>query len=193
MAPRSPPGRRRIAPRKTTRPSSTRGPTSGAKGDGPANDTAALQKGTDLSSDRDQKVTKVLFPPNGTYRLTKSLGTGTGEIFATDVSGPIDLRKPWQKAWCRQVNPEGDSDDGLAKNAGDDLWLLGLKSEGKGVRVATSAGGRRGILGAFIYGSGCDKRDTGPKGRVRVRRGIVVRPATPLQTPGTLVRPSAGL
>ncbi len=92
----------------------------------------------------------------------KVVGTGTGKIFVTDVSGPMDLRKPGQKVWCRQFNPEGDSDDGLVKNAGADLWVLGFKTEGKGVRVATSAGGRTEILGAFVYGSGCAKGDTRP-------------------------------
>ncbi len=44
----------------------------GAKGDG-VDDTEALQKGLDLSSGFNQKTTKVLFLPNGTYRVTKSL------------------------------------------------------------------------------------------------------------------------
>lgn len=45
----------------------------GAKGDGKTDDTAALQKGIDLSCGKNQKVTKVLFLPDGTCRLTKSL------------------------------------------------------------------------------------------------------------------------
>ncbi|HMO66894.1 MAG TPA: glycosyl hydrolase family 28-related protein, partial [Verrucomicrobiota bacterium] len=42
----------------------------GAKGDGVADDTEALQRGLDASSGN---PTRILFIPNGTYRLTRSL------------------------------------------------------------------------------------------------------------------------
>ncbi|GAB4453030.1 MAG: hypothetical protein OHK0029_05020 [Armatimonadaceae bacterium] len=45
----------------------------GAKGDGITDDTEALQKGLDLSCGMDGKPTRILFLPNGTYRLTKTL------------------------------------------------------------------------------------------------------------------------
>ena len=92
----------------------------------------------------------------------KILGTGTGPIFATDAPCLMELTKPGQKVWCRQLNPEGDSDAGLVRNAGADLWVLGMKTEGKGVRFATTAGGRTEVLGAFVYGSGCAKGDARP-------------------------------
>ena len=90
------------------------------------------------------------------------LGTGAGDIFATDCPFKLELAKPGEKAWCRQLNPEGDSDDGLVKNAGGELWVLGMKCEGRGVRARTSAGGKTAIHGALIYGPGNEEKDRRP-------------------------------
>ncbi len=90
------------------------------------------------------------------------VGNGRGDIFATNVSGNLELRNPGQKAWARQLNPEGNSDIGLVQNTGGDLWILGKKNEGLGVRVRTSARGRTEILGMFLYGNGMDEKDRRP-------------------------------
>lgn len=45
----------------------------GANGDGKADDTDALQTGLDASCGGKGKQSKVLFIPNGTYRMTRSL------------------------------------------------------------------------------------------------------------------------
>lgn len=90
------------------------------------------------------------------------VGAGTGDIFATDCPSLVDLRKPGQHMWARQLNPEGTDDVGLVRNAGADLWALGVKCEGKGVRFRTSGGGRTEILGAFIYGPGVAPDDPRP-------------------------------
>lgn len=45
----------------------------GAKGDGRVDDTECLQRGIDLSSDRSSGRTRILYLPNGTYRLSKTL------------------------------------------------------------------------------------------------------------------------
>ena len=90
------------------------------------------------------------------------LGTGAGDIFATDCPAKVDLRKPGQKMWCRQLNPEGDSDTGLVMNSGAELWILGMKFEGKGVRVRTEKAGRTEAYGIFNYGPGLKDNDTRP-------------------------------
>lgn len=82
------------------------------------------------------------------------VGTGGGDIFATDCSAHVDLRKRGQKMWARQLNPEGTSDTGLVRSAGADLWCLGVKCEGAGVRFRTSDGGRTELLGLFCYDPG---------------------------------------
>ncbi len=88
----------------------------------------------------------------------KILGTGTGDIFATDCPALLELTTPGQKAWCRHLNPEGDSDVGLVQNRGADLWVLGMKWEGRGVRVAAT-GGRTELFGVYNYGSGLKDDD----------------------------------
>lgn len=45
----------------------------GARGDGVTDDTEALQRGIDLSSDRGTGRTRILYLPKGTYRLTRTL------------------------------------------------------------------------------------------------------------------------
>ncbi|HSV75318.1 MAG TPA: glycosyl hydrolase family 28-related protein [Chthonomonadales bacterium] len=82
------------------------------------------------------------------------VGEGSGDIFATDCPSLVDLRRPGQRMWARHLNPEGTDDVGLVRNAGCDLWILGMKCEGKGVRIRTAEGGRTELLGAFLYSPG---------------------------------------
>jgi hypothetical protein len=79
----------------------------------------------------------------------------------TDCPSLLELG-PGANAWCRQFNPEGNSDDGLAKNNGGKLWVLGLKTEGHGVRVATKNGGGTEIFGSFIYAPTIAETDRRP-------------------------------
>jgi hypothetical protein len=91
------------------------------------------------------------------------VGTGGGDIFATDCSAHVDLRKRGQRMWARQLNPEGTSDTGLVQNVGGYLWCLGVKCEGAGVRFRTSDGGRTEVFGMFCYDPGnLDKNDARP-------------------------------
>jgi hypothetical protein len=90
------------------------------------------------------------------------VGAGGGDIFATDTPSSIHLQKKGQKLWTRQLNPEGTSDEGLVRNEGGDLWALGVKHEGAGVRFRTSGGGRTEILGVFNYGPGIKEGDLRP-------------------------------
>jgi hypothetical protein len=82
------------------------------------------------------------------------VGTGRGDIFVTDCPARVDLRSKGQHLWARHLNPEGEDDIGLVRNAGADLWICGAKNEGKGVRFRTSDGGRTEVLGLFNYGPG---------------------------------------
>ncbi|MCS7310784.1 MAG: glycoside hydrolase family 55 protein, partial [Armatimonadetes bacterium] len=67
----------------------------------------------------------------------KVVGNGRGDIFMTNCPSHIDLRQRGQSLWARQLNPEGTDDIGLVRNAGANLWVLGMKCEGAGVRVRT--------------------------------------------------------
>jgi hypothetical protein len=88
-------------------------------------------------------------------------GTGRGDIFATNCPAHVRLESRGQKMWARHLNPEGTSDTGLVTNAGADLWVLGIKCEGAGVRFRTSGGGRTELFGMFNYGPGNLKADDG--------------------------------
>ena len=90
------------------------------------------------------------------------VGRGGGDIFVTDCPSSIELHAPGQRLWARQLNPEGDSDTGLVQNHGGQLWALGVKHEGKGVRFRTDRGGRTEILGLFNYSPNVPKDDLRP-------------------------------
>ncbi|MCC7491157.1 MAG: glycoside hydrolase family 55 protein [Fimbriimonadaceae bacterium] len=82
------------------------------------------------------------------------IGDGGGDIIVTDCPARVELRRPGQKLWARHLNPEGNSDEGLVRNVGGDLWVLGVKHEGPGVRFAVSQNGRSEAFGMFLYGPG---------------------------------------
>lgn len=92
----------------------------------------------------------------------KVLGTGRGDIFVTNCPSHVEIRSKDQNLWARQLNPEGDSDVGLVINAGGNLWILGMKSEGRGVRIRTCDGGRTEVFGVFMYGFGTPPEDNRP-------------------------------
>jgi hypothetical protein len=137
-------------------------------------------KGRFVVDDRSAPVVKFLHlqafggrPPVVENRSAKStlvvescdlrvVGTGGGDIFVTDCSCHIELRSPGQRLWARQLNPEGDSDSGLVQNHGGQLWALGVKHEGRGVRFRTDGGGQTEILGLFNYAPDVAKDDKRP-------------------------------
>lgn len=82
---------------------------------------------------------------------------GSGDCFVNDCAGDSWHFVAGQRAWLRQVNPEGDTP--MLVNEGADLWVLGLKTENDGPALHAS-GGRTEILGAFIYAN--SRRDKNP-------------------------------
>lgn len=92
----------------------------------------------------------------------KVVGKGKGDIFVTNCPSHIELLSKGEKLWARQLNPEGDSDIGLVRNLGGDLWILGMKFEGRGIRVFTAEGGRTEVFGVFNYGPGISPEDSRP-------------------------------
>jgi hypothetical protein len=92
----------------------------------------------------------------------KVLGTGKGDIFITNCPSHVEIRSKGQNLWARQLNPEGTSDVGLVVNSGGSLWILGMKNEGRGVRIRTEDGGRTEVFGVFVYGPGISPEDNRP-------------------------------
>lgn len=81
----------------------------------------------------------------------KIVGNGGGDIFSTDTPSHAHLKKAGQSMWARGLNPEGTADAGLVSNAGGHLWVLGCKTEGKGKRYSTTAGGKTELYGLYEY------------------------------------------
>ncbi|MBY0456783.1 MAG: hypothetical protein K2V38_05565, partial [Gemmataceae bacterium] len=82
----------------------------------------------------------------GSYRN----GVRGGKVFIEDWT-MSDLRFTGQQAWVRQINPEETVDRPKIVNDGGDLWILGLKIEGRSTQVNTINGGRTEVLGGLIY------------------------------------------
>jgi hypothetical protein len=89
-------------------------------------------------------------------------GQGRGPIFATDCPATVELLEPGQAMWARHFNAEGNSDTGLIDNRGGKLWILGMKTEGKGVRIRTREQGQTELFGMFAYTPGLDENDRRP-------------------------------
>jgi hypothetical protein len=74
-----------------------------------------------------------------------------GKVFFEDTV-ISNLHFDHQKVWMRQWNPEAKGADRYnCINKGSDLWILGLKTEGPKVVIATLEGGRTEVLGGYVY------------------------------------------
>lgn len=76
-------------------------------------------------------------------------GHGSGDIFVDDLCGQLNLQKPGQSAWCRQLNVEHQGT--MCRNNGGRLWILGMKTEKIGTIIETVNGGITDATGIFIY------------------------------------------
>lgn len=87
---------------------------------------------------------------NGNYKYSDF--SGAGKLFLEDVeTGTLNLNYP-HKVWARQLNVESlDASRTKITNFGATLWILGLKTEGKGTVINTSVGGKTELLGTLIY------------------------------------------
>lgn len=74
---------------------------------------------------------------------------GAGDVFFDDVQADSLVFHPGQHVWMRQINAEGP--ELHVVNNGADLWVLGVKTEGKGTVVSTRNRGRTEVLGTLLY------------------------------------------
>lgn len=75
----------------------------------------------------------------------------SGKLFLEDVQMNLQVHKN-QQVWARQLNSE-TLFEGETKiiNSGGKLWILGLKTEGKGTVIETKEQGETELLGTLIY------------------------------------------
>ncbi len=76
-------------------------------------------------------------------------GQGDGDIFLDDFCARLNLNRPGQSAWCRQINTE--STGTMLRNNGGRLWVLGMKTEKVGTVIETVNGGVTDATGVFVY------------------------------------------
>jgi len=74
---------------------------------------------------------------------------GAGRLYLEDVGVDDVVLRPGQKVWARQLNTEGP--DLHLTNNGAWLWVLGIKTEGKGTAISTLNSGATELLGTLLY------------------------------------------
>ncbi|MGD1921267.1 MAG: hypothetical protein ACFCAD_21690 [Pleurocapsa sp.] len=75
----------------------------------------------------------------------------SGNLFLEDVQMDLNLEHP-QNVWARQLNAETlHQARTKVSNNGGNLWILGIKTEGKGTVLETINGGKTELLGTLVY------------------------------------------
>jgi hypothetical protein len=75
-----------------------------------------------------------------------------GECYIEDVPTPGLFIGPGEKCWARQYNPESPEADMIEVDGGQ-LWILGLKTEGRSRHIVAKNGARIELLGGVSYQS----------------------------------------
>ena len=76
----------------------------------------------------------------------------TGEWFTEDVPVVGLCVGPGEKCWARQFNPESPEADMIVVDGGQ-LWILGLKTEGRARHIIAKNGAKVELLGGVSYQS----------------------------------------
>jgi len=83
--------------------------------------------------------------------IGKKASTG-GKWFYEDVSTARVAFGPGEKCWARQLNPEHPEAD-MIEATGAQVWILGLKTEGRATHIAARDGARVELIGGISYQS----------------------------------------
>ena len=83
-----------------------------------------------------------------------------GEWFVEDVPAIGLSIGPGEQCWARQYNPESPKEDMIEVNGGQ-LWILGLKTEGRATHIIAQNGAKVELLGGVSYQS-WDKQPLDP-------------------------------
>lgn len=91
--------------------------------------------------------------------LHKKPSSGS-EWFVEDVPAIGLSLGPGEKCWARQFNPESPKEEMIEVNGGQ-LWVLGLKTEGRATHIIARNGAKVELLGGVSYQS-WDKQELDP-------------------------------
>lgn len=111
-------------------------------------DTFFLERFNSIGSGVIHNASRVLVIKNTLLRTNGYSGTSTSDVYLEDVL-VTESTFTNKNVWARQLNMES-SNVGLT-NDGGNLWILGYKTEKRGVRLRTINSGKTEILGAHIY------------------------------------------
>lgn len=78
------------------------------------------------------------------------IASGPGKTFLEDIVGWLRITHPNHQVWGRHLNVESDEVVNI-ENGGGQLWLLGLKTERRNIKLRTTNGGKSELLGAWVY------------------------------------------
>ncbi|MEM1010542.1 MAG: hypothetical protein AAGJ35_16225, partial [Myxococcota bacterium] len=84
---------------------------------------------------------------HGKYRYIA--GPNAGDLYVEDAILGRLILQPKQKVWMRQYNTEFRPLHVTNNNA--QLWILGIKTEGKGTIIETLNGGKTEVFGTLLY------------------------------------------
>ncbi len=84
---------------------------------------------------------------HGKYTYVAS--PGAGDLHLEDVEMQDAVYLAGQRVWARQYNNESPTNNIV--NQGADLWILGIKTERKGLVVRTTSCGNTELLGGLLY------------------------------------------
>lgn len=96
----------------------------------------------DHQSDATLVLRNIGFPSGYAYK-----SSGRGKVFLECVVGSDWHFNPGQKIWARQFNTEGFEDQTVLN--GNDMWVLGLKTEQEGM-VMRATNSRLEVIGGFL-------------------------------------------
>lgn len=121
------------------------------KVDGKSTDSPLIIEGIGYGAKVEHNSSRAVALKDGFYKYTST--PGAGELFLEDVGiEPLKVQ-PNQNVWARQLNDEYGGGTKI-ENDGGNLWILGLKTEGKGTIIDSKNGAKTELLGAVIDPAG---------------------------------------
>ncbi|MEL6987396.1 MAG: DNRLRE domain-containing protein, partial [Bacteroidota bacterium] len=112
------------------------------------NDTIQIERFNKLGGGITRNANRVMILKSSILRSNAYTGNSAADLFLEDML-MTEITFKDINVWARQLNAESN---GVAiTNDGGNLWVLGLKTERRGVKVRTLNNGKTEILGALIY------------------------------------------
>ena len=97
----------------------------------------------------DHRSSRAVAIKHGSVKYISS--PGAGDLFIEDVVYKRWTFRPGQRVWARQFNTETIHDPATKVVNSGELWILGVKTEGRGTVIRSEPGAKTELLGTLIY------------------------------------------